>query len=681
MSMHIASATSTSALTTTADSHSIQTTTATPSTRVATTSVPTASTTSSLPCESVLDPCTILGSRNPSMISYNDVADCYNAVPFDKKVGDTVIQSVRDILNKYYIHRDSALSTLPAPFSVTPIDILAELDMIATTDHRNDYSFHRSVSNIIDRLYDGNAKYSVDCYSAFTFTQPLLLYAPVANSTQILRVLKDTKNRGYNDCEVLTINGEPGMSFITSWSEGLRISKDPGVRLNQALSGKEFNFHTWRFEVKGGEFSIRTSLPESESILYKLACTGNKIVVVSDKWKARRLINTTFNSTKSYIENICLAPPNDRHNNHNVRDNVHGLEDHLTYSNDNSSYSGGHSDSAGYTIDDRKSKQACPDCDFKPDTLYTAERIGVGSSTVYYRLKKFPDVGVIVVANNKGDDKEFVLLKKHLAEYGDIGVTRIIIDVQGNSGGNNEFAYEFVQHFFIYKDIHSFMLPVDLKVSDVVQQLSELDFNRTRSFYDATRYINRRTGTTFNNNTLFMNPITLTRKGRSATYTAEADTFVVEMRQNLMLNRYPWTNNPENIQILTDGRCVSSCGLMVFLFNLFSVKSHAVGGIMGTMLSQFSYPGSIYSTLKKTTKIYENAGVFSPVKDLPYSGEGLKFSQWEIYAPNSSIPLDFDAKRYPANSRLDVDSWSSRHRDSLWNQVAASAWPGTREDK
>jgi len=114
------------------------------------------------------DPCARLGAKNGRNIKYKDVADCYQAIPIDRDLAATTINTVYDLFKDYYVFTDSALTPqAPAPFASEPVDILKELKTIGGRKYTSDYQFHTDVRHAVDTLRDGHASYDGTPYSCF----------------------------------------------------------------------------------------------------------------------------------------------------------------------------------------------------------------------------------------------------------------------------------------------------------------------------------------------------------------------------------------------------------------------------------------------------------------------------------------------------------------------------------
>lgn len=99
-------------------------------------------------------------TRDPTTLTYKDVASCYTSIPYNATIAKTTLDTVIPLFRDYYVFRDSALTPdLKAPFSSAPVDVLKELDMLRTKEFESDFEFHSTVSRVIDSLHDAHASY------------------------------------------------------------------------------------------------------------------------------------------------------------------------------------------------------------------------------------------------------------------------------------------------------------------------------------------------------------------------------------------------------------------------------------------------------------------------------------------------------------------------------------------
>ncbi|KAG0011717.1 hypothetical protein BGZ80_000463 [Entomortierella chlamydospora] len=611
------------------------------------------------------DACGILGATNATDITYDLVAACYKAIPFDSTIASETTGSVVDIFNDYYVFRDSALTPdLQMPFTSAPVDIVKVLETIGSTNYARDLDFHTDIALAIASLHDAHASYNVDCYSAYLFEQPLVLYAPVINGQQSVRVLNDFLGRDISDCEITTIDGNPALPHLQDFADSLSLSKDAGARLNAAIGSQVYDASKNDFVYNSGQFSQRAALPENPTITYELQCSNSaSTMTIKDRWYVWPNTQVKFDSVHSYLKNVCKTTP-PKNGTPSKRELSSPVKKRSTPAFKKSSFY----DAASATIPPKRTSD-----------LSNAEMLGAGNATAFYQLQNPSDVGVIVVHTMDVDYEwnELTFIADGLSEFNRRNISKIIFDFQNNGGGSVDFASTIVQLFFPNTGPLDKILPQDLRVDASIQAVSKRVFNTTGSLYDATNYVDFATKERYTSDGLFLNPVTITRNGRSTLFTEHTGISTTDLQDSAytkFIQDFPWTNNAANIRILSDGRCGSSCALTTnYLHDLYDVSTYSIGGIRGEELSFFSFAGGAVSDLTTVIGVYNSGDVPSPLSPLPYNGD-LRFPLVEVYARNSDVPLEYDYSKYPADTHLNFDSENARSRDVMWTQVAANAW-------
>ncbi|KAF9284569.1 hypothetical protein BGZ68_004604 [Mortierella alpina] len=610
------------------------------------------------------DACGSLGAKQGSAITYADVANCYKSIPFDSRIASSTIGTIQTLFKNHYIFRDSALTpNLPSPFTSPPVDIMKQLESIAEKKYADDLDFHTAISDTLNSLNDGHVDYKVSCYENYQFTQPLLLYAPVINGKQSVLVFKDTLKRGYEDCAVETINGQDALTYLTQWNSSVAYSKDAGVRLNQILAKQYYSQEDGGIQVVAGDFAQRLRLPETPYVDYKLQCKSPaKPIALRENWKVVNMNEeTTFKDTKDYLSQVCLSRSS-------------SLENH-----DDNHVQG--SDSPRPLIAARPKRSVLPRKMQTPPIkdavvkLEGADLVSEAKSVIFFQLKDHPKIGVLVVPAHEPSRKGPEDLVKGLTEFYKRNITNVIIDLQGNSGGTVNYAYDLVRAFFPSKDEFDISLPLDLRASSESQKLgAALYENKWGSPYDASEYFNYRNKTRYNNADMFTRPVQVTRNGRTDFYSQLSISTPSKLTSYPELETFPWTNKPNSIHILTDGRCGSACALSAHVFSkIKKVPVTAVGGIKGRPLSKFTFAGGVLGYLSTILSRYERAKLNSTMTELPYDAT-VDLPIAEAFAQDSTIPLEYDAAAYTADVHMDFDPKNAKDRVTMWSQVAAQAW-------
>ncbi|KAF9566860.1 hypothetical protein EC968_003560 [Mortierella alpina] len=623
-----------------------------------------------------LDACSSLEAKQEADVTYADVANCYKSIPFDSKIAASTMDSFMTVFNDYYIFRDSALTpNLQSPFTSPPVDIMKELKSIAEKKYAHDWEFYTAISDTLSSLNDGHVNYDDEKwlplfvldstshhprYQNYQFRQPLHLYAPVVNGKQAILVYKDILNRGYEDCVVETIDGQDALTYLTQWKSENAYSKDAGVRLNQLLVTQFYDQEAGGIQIVAGDFAERLSLPDAPYIDYKLQCKSSaKPLALREKWKVVRVAeDTSFKDVKDCHANVCLGSTSkNRYDNQVLR--------------------------PGFTKPYLAAKPRRP----VPRLMQTppikdavvklngADLIMEAPAVIFYHLVEHPKVGVLNVPAHSPSKNGLEDLVKGLTEFHKRNVTNVIIDLQGNSGGVVAYSDVLVQAFFPKKGEFDITFPMDLRSPSSTQKMAAAAYGKKwGGQYNAEDYVNYASKTRYTNADMFTHPVSLTRNGRTDLYSQLSAKAPYQMKSYPELETFPWTNKPGNIHILTDGRCGSACAGAAHIFSrIRKVSTTAVGGIQGKPLSKFTFAGGVVGYLSGIVGNNDEAKVNSTLKELP-NDASLALPIAEVYAQDSTIPLEYDAAAYAADVHMDFDPKNARDRVVMWTQVAKQAW-------
>ncbi|KAG0206035.1 hypothetical protein BGX33_007608 [Mortierella sp. NVP41] len=610
-----------------------------------------------------IDPCTILGGLNGTGITYNHVANCYKAIPFDNAQAATTLSTMLTLFKDYYIFTDAALTRKVAePFSSEPIDIVGEIEKIGRRKYTSDYEFHNDIRLAVDSLRDAHLAYNIACYKAYSFAQHLSLYAPAVDGEQSIRVFKDAAKRGYEDCTVSTINGKDALSYIRNYArKDIGLSHDPNARMNFLLASQGWSAADGVFVDNAGNFAERSNVPETEFVEYQLHCANStETIELKEEWLVIPQSQVEFTDAASYVANVCLAPT----------DVAPPAEASLHRRFD-----------PNPKIVKRADPESAPAV--TPGAQYSgAEQILAGNATIFYQLKDAPQIGVLVCHTFDADlEGEQKVLVQGLQAFHDRNVTNVIIDLQGNGGGLVALSAFMVQMFFPNKGPFDAAFESDTRVTKPIQELSTVGYNRTEAgFFNAAGYFNLAANGTepevYKNNDLFMKPVTLSRNGRRNLYTERTSLGFGPIPAEITASvaAFPWTAKAENIRILTDGRCGSACGMASYFWTaLHDVTAYSIGGTKGEDLSMFSFAGASVLQLDQIQTFYKASNVTSPMVDLPYKSI-ITFSWLEMYGKGRTLPFEYDAELYRPKHRLDYTPENARNRETLWKEVAAASW-------
>ncbi|KAG0378255.1 hypothetical protein BGX24_004396 [Mortierella sp. AD032] len=638
-------------------------------------------------------------------------------------------------------------------------------------NHSSDFQFHKDVRAYVGSLKEGHASYEVDCYSAFSFTQPLLLYAPVINNTQYLRVFKDShshqRSQIYDDCIVYGIDNSDAMPYFKYWAnQAISLSHDPNVHFNAALASQRYDTASGTFVDVPGEFAQRRFLPEAPFVEYLLKCPfSSSPIMLREEWVVTPRAQVKFDDAASFVKNVCLAEPRALPT---IPPPVHPSPDpgpspstsrrrplHTTTTHrpsytrsrsqtqsiqplrrHSSPYNRFHSDpmtlhadpssrprrlgrrlSAVLSHEKRQlpaepshapspSPPPAPEKEPEPQPVpppppqqfSNAEKIISGQATVFYQSLLKPTLGIMVVHSFSPTTpaSEFDIIYKGLEALHARNVTQLLIDLQNSDGEDIKFATQLVQMIFTNATSAQLELSADTRSGRLIQILSQGVYGRERvdgkaSPFDARMFVDRNAGRIddelepYNDNSLFDNTIDLTRFGRSSTYTHQTtlDLRLLPSNFSAAVAPFPWTNNPTQVRLVTNGLCLSACGVAMHLWTqLHKVHSYTFGGSHVQPLSTFAAAGGMGASLEEIQQLYTEIGVRSPMQDLGYRSD-VRLSWAEFYSwvdanagggGEERKLLEYDAAVYTSFMTMDMTPEFAKNRGALWWKVATTAW-------
>ncbi|KAF9111761.1 hypothetical protein BGW39_004257, partial [Mortierella sp. 14UC] len=310
--------------------------------------------------------------------------------------------------------------------------------------------------------------------------------------------------------------------------------------------------------------------------------------------------------------------------------------------------------------------------------LQGATKLVEGNATIFYQLNDTPDVGVLVCHTFNVEQGEEPVIFNGLSAFHERNVTKILIDFQGNGGGQINLMSFLVQMFFPNKEPFDALFESDFRLSKFVQENAHFGLdNDAAGFFNAKAFHNLANGTApYENNDLFEKPVSIRRNGRSNEYSQHTSLSFPPFPANFIngVSAFPWTGKADSIRILTDGRCGSACGMASSLLtDRNGVEAYAIGGTSGKDLSMFSFAGAGVIEFSALQSFYKGMKLTSPLADLAYKTT-VRYSWQETYAKGRTTPFEYDAELYRPKHRLDYTPENVRSRDALWKEVVAAAW-------
>ncbi|KAG0345695.1 hypothetical protein BG004_003258 [Podila humilis] len=642
------------------------------------------------------DPCSTFAEQakgEDSIVSFNAVRDCYRAQAFNADVAAKTITSLENLIGNFYVFLDAAKSKTKAPFSTPRVNLMAGLRKIRATKWKSDYDFSMALTYLTFSANDGHLAFRSECYRTASFQQPISLYAPVVNGKQDIRIFyADDTQKGVpkailTDCVVTTIDGDPALKAVQDFTDRTSaISKDPGVRLNDALASTSW-YNDWA--MSPGGFAKRWEVPAKSSMEYIIKCGTAAPQKMTVPWIVKPnpdyIYFNSFTDTKTYWDAQCIAPASPYGNSRsNSRSNVNvdGRFGNVKMSDEDLVRQRTNSLAPAVQLFRERGTIAMPRSGGRngrggPAAVITkAKEILLTATTAFYRLNK-SDACVAVIASEdaayfKYDPSDYLQFIDGLKALRNGGCKKLILDMTNNGGGSVDFAY------FINAVLFPATLPYfdeDLRSSTVAQGIAKAagKMSSVVSTFDARGYNSVVTRKPFKDATMFTKGINLSRAGSTSTYT----------QRNYLPHSWPFMPLAKNetmpwkaadMAIVTNGFCGSACTMIATRFNVMNkVRTYAVGGIHKRPLSYFSFPGGF---------VMHNDEIVRDIRRTGYKGKNLPtdlpikasatIAVGEIYATEkSTIPLEYETRRFAANVHLDQDSASARHPDNVWVKIAA----------
>ncbi|KAF8950755.1 hypothetical protein BGZ52_001514 [Haplosporangium bisporale] len=678
-----AKATTTKAKATTTKAKATKATTTT-----ATTKVPTKT-----PTPPKEDPCSTFAKQaktENSLLSFNAVRDCYLAQPYNAEVAAKTLTSLETLIGNFYVFLDAAKAATKAPFDTPRVDLMAGLRKIRATKWKSDYDFSMAVTYLTFSANDGHLAFRSECYRTASFQQPISLYAPVVGGSQQIRVFyaDDTQTgvpkNSIVDCAVTTIDGVPALKAVQDFTDRTsQISKDPGVRLNDALASTSW-YNDWL--ISPGGFAKRWEVPAKANMEYTIQCGTAAPQKLTVPWIVKpnpNYINyNTFTDTKTYWDVQCLAPasPYDNSRGHGGNSNSRNGKN-VTIPEVDFVRQRTNSLAPATQVFRERGSIALPrggrnGRNGAPAVITKAKEILLTATTAFYRLDK-SDACVAVIASEevayfKFDASDYLQFIEGLKTLRNGGCKKLILDMTNNGGGSVDFAY------FVNSVLFPATRPYfdeDLRSSTIAQGVAQAagKMASANSIFDARGYNSVATRKPFKDATMFTKGINQARGGSTSTYT-QRNFFdyswpFIPMAKNETL---PW--KAADMAIVTNGFCGSACTMIATRFNVMNkVRTYAVGGIYKRPLSYFSFPGGF---------VMDNADIVKDIRKTGYKGKNLPsnlpvkasatIAVGEIYATEkTTVPLEYDTAHFSADVHLDQDAASARHPDNIWVKIAA----------
>ncbi|RUS29817.1 hypothetical protein BC938DRAFT_480198 [Jimgerdemannia flammicorona] len=263
-----------------------------------------------------VDPCTLVSlwpNRWKADGGWEQSKACLENFPFNKAVAQQTLDTVIDTWDSFFVFKDIAARPPKSHLSLKSVDLIKELKALKNKIYKSDFAFQNDIQNIAFSLYDAHLNYEPNCYTSnWYWEQALLLYAPVVNGKQSIKVFDVLKNyipsvtANLVDCEVVEIDDKPAFKVIVDFAkEKGGKYKDLNVRFNAALMTNH-RYDSGKYEEYYGSWQVRHQLPTKPLTKYKLQCPNKKVQTLTLPWIVFAP-RSDYNDSASYFSQECAV--------------------------------------------------------------------------------------------------------------------------------------------------------------------------------------------------------------------------------------------------------------------------------------------------------------------------------------------------------------------------------------
>ncbi|PSN72087.1 hypothetical protein BS50DRAFT_516100 [Corynespora cassiicola Philippines] len=650
----------------------------------------------------------------------SDVFDCLKNVPFNPAVAERFIDYYNETLQ--FQTTLAFLADPPAGYQQPPVDVLQVLQEIranATSGvYKSQYVFEAEVQLLVNRMHDGHTSLNAGILSPFTFVSPYSLVSASVDGKSAPRIFladhvhQATENNQPSPVE--EINGVDVVEYLTRFAElNSEGYLEPHADWNAIMDSPARDIQ--------GYLSIfqRAMFYPGDELNFKLA---NDTIVEANWWALYHELYATGPLTTGgdfynyFVLGILPDSYNDTNPNEKWWPDDYDLETEETTDDTEDT------DETEETNNTTESQYGCSGGDLDSWCLYSmgaypddpvVSQYGVdilGSGIVTGYLLDDISTGVLSIPSfyqTGGDIKNFTTAVREFVDLvAEQNTSRVIIDLQQNSGGMVLLALTTFKEFFFDIDPYTGSRIRSHELANVLgsaysQWWESLDpedplyLSYAASEWVATNRINPLTGQNFTSWAEYHGQVNVLDDSFSEQqiYNLSDRIFDKSMfdyvprayaePEEFESSARKW--NPEEILILTDGLCSSTCALFVeFMAHQAGVRTISVGGrpIEGPMQTVGGNRGATVYTADRIdydilalNDTLENEEAFSRTPDRDDTGMWINYASVNIrdqMRKNDTTPLQF---KYEASQcRIYYTLANVYNMSQLWRDAAAATW-------
>ncbi|KAH7131043.1 peptidase S41 family protein [Dactylonectria macrodidyma] len=568
----------------------------------------------------------------------------------------------------------------PPQYLIPGVDLVGGLEKIRSKlfqgSYQSQWDFVSEFKALIARVKDGHFSVSMSLDSAFSFYRGgsgLLSVSEDGCKLPKVYLYEDVQNSkldGYKMSDVTSVDGVPILEYLDTITS-LGSGQDP-----DALHNELFESSSKTGQGYGGSFqSIGYPYMKDETV-FKLA-NGSSITV--ENYASVNVDFTTINSPEDLHEQVEIPAEVSETASVPTTTAVPTIDPSTTYTDSETATS---------------SYDSSPTLDGYPYPV--AKHFDGWISGYFLNDTDYEDVGVLVLNSFSGssddstaDLNEFYrVLSTFLRKFEKAGKERLVIDLQSNGGGYLAAAVDLL--FELLPEI----VPNDgyrLRATEVLNWIGKSSYKENPTLFGA--YENEK-GKVYRSWKKIFGPQVF--NGDDFTHllanSLDDETFYEDGGFPTNSTLPAGTLKPENIIILTDADCHSSCPLFTgWMSRLGGVRTVAVGGRPmkapmqamggtkgGAVYAFTDVQGAINVALNKTDGLVPHALELPSVNESPLVLGYTALNMQNQYLPDwkSGTPLQFVYEA--ANCKLFYTPETALNVTNLWQAVADVAWNGAK---
>ncbi|OAR02878.1 hypothetical protein LLEC1_06783 [Akanthomyces lecanii] len=605
--------------------------------------------------------------------------ECLKSMPFPKDVAHEFLAELRK-----YIGFQSTLEILqnpPSTYLSQPVDILKGLDAIETKSYDSYYDFDYDIGQLINSANDGHFSVSLCSLSVFGFERPkgqMVSVSKDGHETPSLYIYEDAKQLSAGNTTVSpisTINGQDAVEYLQKEVASSRRSQDPDARYNQLFTSIALLSSDSPQEAVGAVSSNYDMYPGEDRI--EVQFKNGSSLAVETVAQMSRLFNAT--SGEELFHSFCgpVTP----------------------------SKTNGTEPAAPTKSPSPRGPRGYPEPHLR-DAYNQLNGYYFDNDSAAIFIPSFSSEGLPDNSSQVFGDAAVQFLRQAVSD----GRTKLVIDVSGNGGGTITRAFDLFRIFFPsefpYSATRFRRTDASEKLATALGTVKSDDFQELSAFgYQAA--VTPDQDSDFSSVEQFLGDET--QHGVAVSSLFANFNYTAISTDDLPIHGYGQIQGvdaplfkPENIVIVGDGACASTCTTFVNLMtNVGKVRTVAfggrpeekpmqiMGGVRGAQASQYSnIAESVKSAAEAVQNLTNTSAAFSsefrkefakampvPLAEFPARLAGGSVNLRNAYQQgNDDLPLQFQYQA--ADCRLFYTEENIRNPASIWKSAKEALWGG-----